>query len=54
MRIELRDNTASYWWVLVARNGQVCATSETYDTRSNALRAAKNMARRLKLTLRVK
>lgn len=56
MRIELRTsvNNAYSWWCLVARNGQVLATSETYDTRSNAKRAAKRMSAQLKLPIRIR
>jgi len=55
MKIELRESWngggAEFWWVLRARNGQVLATSETYASPSNARRAARGVARKLKLPL---
>lgn len=55
MRIELRESITlegwQHWWVLRANNGQVLATSETYASASNARRAARRIAQRLKLPL---
>ena len=39
------------WFVMLARNGQVVATSEVYDNHSNAKRAAKRMAAQLEVPL---
>jgi uncharacterized protein YegP (UPF0339 family) len=39
MHIEVRGKLL-YHWVLVAGNGEVLATSETYYSKSNAERAA--------------
>jgi Domain of unknown function (DUF1508) len=43
MRIEIRGKLL-YHRVLVARNGEVLATSETYFSRSNAKRAAHRLS----------
>jgi hypothetical protein len=39
LRIEIRGKLL-YHWVLIACNGEVLATSETYFSKSNAERAA--------------
>lgn len=53
MRIVVKEGRTGYaWWVLVARNGQTMATSETYANVSNARRAAKRAAIRLYLPVR--
>ena len=44
MRIEVRGKLL-YHWVLVASNGEVLATSETYYSKSNAYRAANRLSR---------
>lgn len=42
MKIQVRRGDSGTWyWRIVARNGQVVLTSETYATRSNAVRASK-------------
>lgn len=48
--VELRHRL--FWYYrLVADNGQVLATSEVYFSKSNALRAARNVADMLNLPL---
>ncbi len=39
-------NQAEFWWRIKNRNGQILATSETYDSMSNARRAAKRFGKR--------
>jgi len=37
--------SATHWWrIISSRNGQVIATSETYDSARNATRAAKKFS----------
>jgi uncharacterized protein YegP (UPF0339 family) len=43
MHIEVRGKLL-YHWVLIAGNGEVLATSETYFSKSNAARAAKRLS----------
>ena len=44
--IEVRDRRRAFWWVARSgQNGQVLATSETYASRSNAVRAARAFIR---------
>lgn len=46
MKIKIHSNNARfsglkvYWFTIVARNGQIVATSETYTRRSGAIRTA--------------
>ena len=43
MKIKLRGRI--FWhWVLVAKNGEIRATSETYYSKGNAVRAAKKLS----------
>ena len=53
MKIELRTNGVNDWYVLCARNGRVLMTSETYDGRGNARRAATATATKLGLKLKL-
>jgi uncharacterized protein YegP (UPF0339 family) len=52
MRIKLRGKLI-YHWVLVARNGEVLATSETYFSKGNALRAAAKLSRAINVDLEI-
>jgi uncharacterized protein YegP (UPF0339 family) len=49
MYIEVRRNTQEAWWRLKGKNHQILATSEGYDTPSNARRAAKKVGKELNL-----
>ena len=50
MKIKIRQHGAgTWWWVLLARNGLVLATSEIYDSPGNARRAARKTGKLLKL-----
>ena len=37
----ISDGSSYHWWRLVGANGQIMCHSETFPTRSNAVRAAK-------------
>lgn len=37
----------AYWWRWKARNGQIVATSETYDNAGNARKAGQKAAKKL-------
>lgn len=47
MKIEIHVKGVSYWWRIVARNGNILSTSETYDSRRNAIRGAKAFKKNL-------
>lgn len=38
------EAAAQFWWRLKSRNGQIVATSETYDNKGNCKRAAVTLA----------
>lgn len=51
LKIQSVTQGRSFWWRLIAGNGRVLATSETYDRRDNRDRAALKVSRQLGLTL---
>ena len=53
MHIELRRSRSKLFWhyVVVADNGQVTLTSETYYSKYNAQRAAYNTSKKLKIRI---
>jgi uncharacterized protein YegP (UPF0339 family) len=44
MEIRLKKGLLVWHYVVVAKNGEIIATSETYFSKSNAKRAAKRLA----------
>jgi uncharacterized protein YegP (UPF0339 family) len=49
MYIEVLKDLVFFWWRLKGKNHQILATSEGYDTPSNARRAAKKVGKDLNL-----
>lgn len=54
MKIHVKRGPIFWRWVLVATNGQVLGVSETYLTKSNALRAAKKLGKAIKVPVVIK
>lgn len=54
MKIEVRRKRLFFYWRIVARNQQVLGTSETYFSKSNALRAAHKLGKALKLPVEMR
>ncbi len=50
MYIKLKGKVFHHW-LLMGKNGEVMATSETYYSRGNCLRAAKKLSRVLDIEL---
>lgn len=48
MKIELKKKLMFWYITLTAKNGEVLMHSETYYSKSNAQRAAKNLRKELK------
>jgi hypothetical protein len=49
MKIELREDFKpksgkNYWWVILAKNGNVLLTSETYEKKATRTRIAKKFS----------
>lgn len=53
MKIELKNNKKNHWWRVVATNGNVIATSETYTTSSSRTRVAKKFSERTGIPIAV-
>lgn len=53
MKVELVTNpdTKSYWWRIVATNGQILLTSETYKRKATRTRVARKFAAKTGLPL---
>jgi uncharacterized protein YegP (UPF0339 family) len=50
MKIKLKGRIL-WHWILVAKNGEVVATSETYYSKSNAKRAAWELSKAIKVPI---
>lgn len=52
MYIKVKRNKLLWHYVVLAKNGQVLSTSETYFSKGNAFRAAFKLAKALKLEVK--
>lgn len=48
MYIKIRGKIL-FHWVIIAKNGQVLGTSETYYSKGNAVKAARKLARSMNI-----
>jgi len=51
-KVEVRNSdSGAFWFVALAKNGQVVMASEVYDSHSNARRAAKRIGGQLEVPI---
>ena len=47
LKVEVCKGSKHWWWRMIAHNGQVLATSETYTAKNKCLKSAKKVAEQL-------